>query len=563
MTLNLHAQHRTSEELQDIAAQQLLDAGVKAHVSSQRSAVQHLGELSITENLAIYGSEDAGFVVLALDSRLKPVLGVSLNPYTPGQEPSGFLWWLEQQEAALAYASARMNAGVQAPQWDETEEEGNYIAVPNLISSKWGQSDPYNLYCPKIKGSNSLTGCTATAVAQILRYNQYPTHSTGKSKYFVGNSQSGIPVTLNSTFDYSLMTNTYPSKRTDEQRNAVATLMRECGYAFKMNYSTESSGAYDTDVALGLTTNLGYDTLAIQLLQRDVYTDEEWLAIIQDELLANRPMYYSAMDPNRGGHAFIVSGIDTEGKVYINWGWNGDADGYFAIDNMSPRGILGTASSNFSQYHAIICGFTPDGKPLDDAEYTERLALADTLTLSSSSANLLTINFPGIYNVDYLPFYGEVYVYIENEDDESIFDIQRLFTTADPQLGSLTPGYGLRETSLDYPVSELPAGNYSFVVLSHAVQHDYFNLVRSVGGLYIVKFSKDENGVITTQSPSLYDSIKEVKTEQPAPISPLAPSLTGFFDLNGRSLRMTDDKLRMTNLPKGIYIINGKKVMVK
>ncbi len=553
-----NAQQRTDDELREIAAQQLLTAGVKAQVAGQRDAVQDIRELTTTDNLAIYGSDEAGFVVMARDSRMSPVLGVSLNSYAEGDEPCGFKWWLEAQERALNDGTARMNIGARAPEIiPNGDDEGDYTPVANFVASTWGQNSPFNQLCPKQGTKETPAGCVATAMAQIMRYNRYPARSTGKAGYTVGASQTTIPATLNSTFNYSVMVNNYGyGKRTDESKTAVATLMRDCGFASRMNYTADGSGAYPDQACLGLTNNLGYDTLAIQMIFREFYTEDEWMSIIQEELLAGRAILYSASDANYGGHAFVFSGIDAQGKVYVNWGWDGTADGYFTIDNLAPRGILGSSLTyNFSEDQAMIIGFTPDGKPLEGAEYESHLIMPGVITLSSSIANSLTVNFPGLYNNDYLSFYGETYALIENDEDDDIYDITRLFSTE--VVGVLESGYGMRETSFDLLLNDLPAGDYTFYILGHSIDSEYFTIVRSVGGVYVNKFSKDAAGKVTVAEPSLYDSITAVEADdavQSATQTAAAVLKKGCFDLSGRAVSKPS---------QGLYIINGKKVLMR
>ena len=563
LAVTAQAQQRTDEELQEIAAQQLLTAGVKAQIGGQQAAVQDIREMSKTENLAIYGSEEAGFVVMARDSRLKPILGISLNTYTPGNEPDGFKWWLAEQEKALTVSTARMNIGAKGPGIiDETtdEEEGKYAPVDNFINTKWGQNSPYNDLCPKVGGKSTPSGCVATAMSQILRYNKYPTYSTGKGSYTTGTTQTSIPVMLNSTFDYDVMVNNYSyGKRSEASKTAVATLMRDCGYAANMEYTVSGSGTSDYDAAVGLTRNLGYDTLAITLLYRDFYTSEEWMEIINEEIQAKRPVLYSGSDKKYGGHAFLFSGIDAQGKFYVNWGWDGTSDGYFEFSNLTPRDILGySVSYNFNEGQSVILGFTPDGQPLEGAEHEDHMALVGNFSLSSKMPNNMYLYFPGMYNLSYLIFYGETYLAIENEDDPEDYQIYRLFDTSEQSFGPLEPGYGVGEREFPLDLNELKPGNYAVNFISHAVNSDYYYYIRSEGGLYSAHFSKDANGKITVKESTLYDAIKDITTIQTESTDSQSANNKAFankwYDLTGRQVSQPS---------QGLYIINGQKVMIK
>ena len=51
------------------------------------------------------------------------------------------------------------------------------------------------------------------------------------------------------------------------------------------------------------------------------------------ELADEQPVLYSGVS-TQGGHAFVFDGYDADGKVHVNWGWGGYADGYFDIASL-------------------------------------------------------------------------------------------------------------------------------------------------------------------------------------------------------------------------------------
>lgn len=159
---------------------------------------------------------------------------------------------------------------------------------------------------------------------------------------------SELPAT---TFDYSLMLDNYYTHNpetgnptgyapfTDEQANEAAKLSRYCGQACKVRYGNAngtSSGSYTYDQRDAFLT-FGFNK-NMQLIGKDPsyycsnsnkYSIEEWVELICVELEAGRPIPYH---DTYEGHAWVLDGIDAEGKVHMNWGFNGKFNGWFEID---------------------------------------------------------------------------------------------------------------------------------------------------------------------------------------------------------------------------------------
>jgi hypothetical protein len=144
--------------------------------------------------------------------------------------------------------------------------------------------------CPLLPPANvtrAATGCVATAMAQIMKYYQWPVTGTGSNSYTT--STLSIPVNVNfsaTTYDWANMTDTYSSSSTQAQKDAVATLMYHCGAATNMDYNTESGTSMNA-AAFALKNFFGYDA-NLQMNTRDFYTREEWIAILKSEIDASR-----------------------------------------------------------------------------------------------------------------------------------------------------------------------------------------------------------------------------------------------------------------------------------
>ena len=185
---------------------------------------------------------------------------------------------------------------------------------------------PYNRMCPEIGGENCLTGCVATAAAQIMYYHKWPTKGKGKHSY-QWNGQTLSADFSKSTYKWSKMLPVYEWNSSDEACNAVALLMRDVGYSCDMNYGLYSSGASGQDRAL--ITYFGYDA-SMGYLTRDNCDEATWNSIIVDELTNGRPLFYTA-GSSSGSHAMVIDGLDSNGYYHFNFGSEGDGDGYFSM----------------------------------------------------------------------------------------------------------------------------------------------------------------------------------------------------------------------------------------
>lgn len=205
--------------------------------------------------------------------------------------------------------------------------------VAPLLKTKWGQGAPFNRKCPKYNGNPMLTGCTATAMAQILNY--YKSNSKGYDvlEYVnegVGNKEISVDFTKIS-YDWANMLDVYEEgSYTDAQADAVAQLMYEAGVSCKAKYDVTWSGSGATSAAIPYVGFNRYYDYNCEIWVREYVPTKLWMTIIQEELTAGRPILYSGYN-GASGHAFVIDGIDAENNVHINWGWSGDADGDYEL----------------------------------------------------------------------------------------------------------------------------------------------------------------------------------------------------------------------------------------
>lgn len=216
--------------------------------------------------------------------------------------------------------------------------------VAPLLTSTWGQGKPYNNYCPTLNERKLITGCVTTAVAQIMKYYEWPKHGVGECVAEVHNLDTTYTkVTLGNEYRWSKMKDTY-SRTAKFNTDEVARLMRDVGHAVHVRYTPVLTSAYSGNVPKVLSEHFYYSP-EVRQVHRSRYTDEEWHTLIAAELAARRPIYYSTRSTRFDGHAFVVCGIDEQGLYYVNWGWGGHCDGYFDFDAVAAHGT----SYNYAQ----------------------------------------------------------------------------------------------------------------------------------------------------------------------------------------------------------------------
>ena len=321
----------------------------------------------------VFSAFPDGFVIVAGDDRCRPILGYSENGYfDPNNMPENLRNWLQGYEREILYAIEHgFTAGAETQaQWtalvngqEMPAENRSSRAVSPLISTTWDQSAPYNNLCP----SGSAVGCVATAMAQVMKFWEWPTTGTGSYSYEEDDYGTLSADFGSTTYNWSNMPNNLTNWSNSTQKTAVATLMFHCGVSVAMDYSPEGSGAYmyyynsQPSAYKALKTYFGYKN-SIAYRSRSNYTEANWINLLKAELDAGRPIIYSGNDENySGGHCFVCDGYNASDEFHFNWGWSGYYDGYFVISSLNPGGGgIGGGSYDFSYNQSCLVGIEPD-----------------------------------------------------------------------------------------------------------------------------------------------------------------------------------------------------------
>lgn len=377
----------------------------------------------------IYNQGDRGFVIVAGDDRMTSILGYSFeNAFSEASLPDNMRFWLNgyvlQQEALEQQGEVQPTA---------TQAAASNFApsvAPLLGDIRYNQGDPFNRLCPLVNGRRCVTGCVATAMANLLSYYRYPTRGTGSHTYTT--DTHGLSVSFdfaNTTFDWNNILPQYNSGQyTDAQAQAIAQLMLACGVASDMDYDPSSSGAFEHVALAGMIRYLGYNPYAY-CASGDHYSPTEWTDMIKTELNARRPVYFSASDNSYAGHAFILDGYDEQGLMHVDWGWSGMSNGYFLVTDLQPSasGTGGGDGSGFQFDQTMMVGLAPSTQLSDKKSYFE----ADQLTYNQLG-NIFTVS--NIFNATGT-FSGNMAIVAGN--DERQFVISDMLS-----LQSLETGYG-------------------------------------------------------------------------------------------------------------------------
>lgn len=393
----------------------------------------------------VFNIGDYGFVITGADRSFSPIVGYSFNgAFDTNRLPDNLKAWLEGyvDDVVAVKNSNTKSAEIIAAQrdfrdeWDALEHGGSSFydakgpkAVEALVETRWDQGAGYNNYCPEYNGGHSVTGCVATAMAQIIRYHRYPTTGYYHSSY------THITYGLlradydSAVYDYSLMPVSVSAYSNAAQQNAVSLLCYHCGISVKMNYEnpthTSGSGAHSEDVPNALK-HFGY--LNSFYLNKNAFSSK-WDSLLRHDLDLGRPVYYSGSN-SEGGHAFVCDGYRNNNRYHFNFGWSGYGDGFYTLTSVN-----GYSSSQGAVFNIVPCNMGI----MRDTLYIAADGTGDGSSWESAYPNLEdAMTICGIYKKGNL--WVKNGVYLGHTDQEAAFTIPRGIT--------IYGGFAGHETSL-------------------------------------------------------------------------------------------------------------------
>lgn len=529
--------------------------------------------------LYLFNLDGGGYVIVSGDDRTTEILAFSEKGHIDANKmPLNMKNWLHGYVKKIQKLPA--NA---VPQQRATTRTAKADLQPKLKTT-WGQDWPYNLHTPELfvkwDGNeatvNAATGCIATAMAQLLNYYRYPDATLKGAESYSG--VADVPVGFSDVsedtvqvaweteamlagtpIDWANITDTYTQASTDAQIEAVSRLMQWCGLAANMQYGMESSARTDS-LTYALYETFGYED--VFLLHQRNYDAQGWIDVLYDVIAQEGPLLFGGDCPDdNGAHQFILDGyrnVDGTDYFYVNWGWDGDDDGYIALDVMRPNWIFDDDGNEigFTEAQVATPGMGPNGKGI---EATDKRWYCDFILVGYDDVVYERMSENEGFDVDYA-------FYFSNYDFPHTAFMSGLGIYKDDQLVSgmaIYDGYDLplwyyipvdpeEDTSLPLTISigeGLGDGVYQVKMLCCVDGEDNWVPCRDGENVNLVTMTI-ENNKATFSYGAPPTGIKSVVNNQ-------AEAQKGYWhNLSG---------VRLNNAPsaKGIYINNGKKVQIK
>jgi Peptidase C10 family/Spi protease inhibitor/Secretion system C-terminal sorting domain len=359
-----------------------------------------------------------GFVMIAAEDAVRPVLAYSNNSAFRGDKmPDNVASIIATYKEQIEYAAKNQvkSTPENAQKWDNLKNNKSIASaarttsVTPLLATTWDQSPNYlnvngyyNDDCPYDAGSgvHCVTGCVATATAQVMKFWNWPTHGTGIHAY-ASTTYGTLSANFGSTtYDWASMPTSLST-----HTPSVARLMSDVGIAVDMNYSPTESGAMVIIATSGGASSAEYALKAyfsydptLHGEQRSYYSDATWISMLEAELNAGRPIIYDGFGAS-GGHCFVFDGYDgSDNFFHVNWGWSGADDGYYGIDALNPTSVgTGGGSGGFNSNQEAIFGVKPA---------TTSPSVTDSLIMYSTLSNTATSS--SIFYLDTFSFYANI-----------------------------------------------------------------------------------------------------------------------------------------------------------
>lgn len=360
-----------------------------------------------------------GFVIVTADDAAHPIIAYATeNKFClPNNGKSNIAYWMADRKKEIISLKA---AHLEATEAIAKEWAGNFSANKHTISGRqgngihtvstasvapmlqttWNQGQYYNDSCPGPIGNKAITGCVATAMGQIMKYWAFPPHGIGSSSYCdcVANGDAVEYGTL--TANYGATSYNWGAMQLNATApdTGIAELMYQCGVSVEMNYSPTNSSSYVLAAGApsaacaqhSYPTYFGYNANTIAGYQRTAYnntvnfTDAAWLALIENDLSAGRPVQYAGQDSVQGGHTWVCDGFDDNDYLHMNWGWGGQSNGFYSINNLATTN--GSPGFNPEHYHQVLVGIQPPTNVTAAFSLPSTICAASTTPLMDTSA---------------------------------------------------------------------------------------------------------------------------------------------------------------------------------
>ena len=373
LQINVFAEHVSAEKARQVGRNFMMKYKTSVELTpiiNKSVENQHFYIFNLNDN--------QGWVIVADDDCSTPILGYSESGnFNMENMPENIEDWLVGISSEIQYIiDNKLVTKENSEQWNELVngiviESGTSVVSP-LITTRWDQAPYYNNLCPYnyLFGQRTVTGCVATAMAQVVYYYKHPAVGTGSHSYSTSSYGTLYANFGGTQYDWNHMPVELTSSSSSTQINAIATLMYHMGVSVEMDYGVSAMGGSGAFVISSYTNGehcaeyalkhyFGYKSTAHGEM-KDNYSANKWKTMVRTELDAHRPLIYAGF--GNGGHCFVCDGYDNNDMFHFNWGWSGQNDGYFALTALNPgSGGAGGGSYSFTSNQQAIFGLEPDG----------------------------------------------------------------------------------------------------------------------------------------------------------------------------------------------------------
>ena len=453
----------------------------------------------------IFNADNGGFVIVSGDDRTEEILGYSdKGEFTTEDMPENLRAWLGSYADQIAYLQDHPQARTATKTLDEPAIE------PLLGETAWGQEEPYNNSCPLYDGKQCITGCTATAMAQIMYYYKWPTQVENEiPEYVTRTHKIKIPaIPSNTPIDWDNILHQYgKGGETDIEKRSVADLMFICGASISTNYSLQGSGSSIANVATALRNYFNYDA-SISYIERSNYRTEDWNKIIYDELSAGRPVEYGGSPINGSGHAFVIDGYYKDDLFHVNWGWRGRQNGYFLLSVLNPNDEQQTSTTKdnyncYKMFQDAIIGIKKDeGSVINDIpHFIQDIKISEYSKLSRNSSGDFGLSLS--YWIKYV---NKTIVDWDYEVSTGLFDKAGNLMSVMPGIKDANIKNGeivsMRYSYYYWFGADLSDGEYYLKAISRVKGRDKWNIVSNIEGGYLKAIINSNELTIETIDPN-------------------------------------------------------------
>lgn len=392
----------------------------------------------------VFSTENNGYMVLSADDQAEAMLAYGSN--FNGEINPSMQWLLGEYSKEIE--SMRNNPQsqiIKLPIVSTKTTAADKAPISPLLTTKWDQSAPYNNMCPEQNGVRCVSGCVATAMAQVIYYHRVPAGNGIGTASYQWNDQTLTFDFANNSFDWENMLDVYTSSATQTQQDAVAKLMYACGVSVSMGYNAYGSGAYSEDIPMAMIEYFGFDK-NVHMEERMFYTAQGWNDFIYSQLTDYGPVMLSGTNTSIG-HMFVCDGYSSDGFFHINWGWSGVSDGYFKLSALDPdsQGIGGSTSG----YNANLCAVANVKAPVNGSSYFVEVTCSNKFYPEVTSTTLgQNFNVNGeFYNTGTADMVCSLGYILENTVTSQ--------TTIIPQYSNVTlkVGYGSEQLTFNIPTT--------------------------------------------------------------------------------------------------------------